>query len=269
MWMGWHRLDAQTPLGAAMVRESSALIERVVFDEKRDYMDLFTLDETFLMPELATHYGLPSVAAQGEWVPYTDAGRAGILSHAAFLQVVSKFGDTSPTQRGKLIRERLMCQPVAPPPPVVNTDEPPSGGTSTCKIDRYLAIQDAPGCGACHAQMDFIGFGLENYDETGRYRAAEDDDPSCTIDVDGEITGVGTFRGPGQLGALLAGNDALANCAVTQLYRFAYAHTEGADDAEAIAQLQAAFAASGHRFDTLILDLVGQESFLYRKVEGP
>jgi len=269
MWMGWYKLGEQTTLSSAMRQESEALIKRVLFDEKRDYMDLFTFDETFLTPELATHYGMTAPAeVDGGWVSYGEGGRGGILSHAAFLQVVSKFGDTSPTQRGKLIRERLMCEIIYPPPPTVNVDEPPAGGTSNCKIDRYLAIQESTGCGACHEIMDFVGFGLEGYDELGRFRTAEDEDAECLIDGQGEILGTGEFSGPKELGQMLADNGALEDCAVTQLYRFAYAHRETASDAEALAELKAKFTASGRKFDQLVLDVVSQESFLYRKVEG-
>ena len=88
-----------------------------------------------------------------------------------------------------------------------------------------------------------------------------------TIDGQGEILGVGEFSGPKALGQLLADNGALEDCAVTQLYRFAYAHREGPDDTDALAELKAQFKASGRKFDALILDLVSQESFLYRRVE--
>ena len=58
MWMGYLRFGTDTTLAQAMVSETEALIDRVVFDEERNYFDLFTFDETLVTPELANHYGL-------------------------------------------------------------------------------------------------------------------------------------------------------------------------------------------------------------------
>jgi hypothetical protein len=178
MWLGYQKLPHAADLTASMRTETQKLVERIVFDEHRPWTDLFTTQETYIDARLADIYGMPVPDGGAGWVTYAGPGnRAGLLSTGAFLSVAGKFGDTSPTQRGRLIRERLMCQPVPPPPPNVNVDEPPkSTTTSTCKIDRYAQHRADGSCFGCHNQMDPVGFGLENFDQQGRWRDHDVDD---------------------------------------------------------------------------------------------
>ncbi len=269
LWLGYHRFEPTDPLSEAMESETERLIDRVIFEEQRDYFDLFTTNETFVNDALAAHYGLePPGNAQGTWITYPEGvERGGILSHATFLGVAAKFGDTRPTQRGRVIRERLMCQPILPPPANLEVDvdaPPPEVNGSSCKLDRYKAISDQAGCVGCHSQMDPIGIGLENYDQFGQYRATDAGKPECAIQGDGELVGVGSFRGPRELGVKLVESGRLETCLVDRLYQFATAAKPGDADRATIETLRDSFKASGHRFDQLILDLVSSEAFVYR-----
>lgn len=269
LWLGYHRFEPTDGLTQAMANESERLIDRVVFDEKRDYFDLFTTNETFLNDTLAAHYGLEAPgSAEGTWITYPQGvERGGILSHATFLGVAAKFGDTSPTQRGRVIRERLMCQPILPPPANLEVDvdaPPPEANGSSCKHDRYQAISDQAGCVGCHSQMDPIGLGLENFDQFGQFRATDVGKPECQIAGDGELVGVGAFRGPRELGVKLVESGRLESCLVDRLYQFATAAKPGDADRETIRALRDSFVASGHRLDQLILDLATSEAFVYR-----
>src|SRR5690606_3992061 len=88
--------------------------------KKGDYRDLFTTRTTFISPGIAQLYGL---ATPPGWHAYefpADAQRAGILTQISFLAVHSHPGRSSPTLRGKALREILLCQPVPPPPPNVD-----------------------------------------------------------------------------------------------------------------------------------------------------
>jgi len=215
---------------------------------------------------------MPAPAGGEGWMPYSGPGnRAGMLSTGAFLSVAGKFGDTSPTQRGKLIRERLMCQVVPPPPPTVDVDQPPqSTGTSTCKVDRYAQHRSDGACFNCHNQMDPVGFGLENFDQTGAWRATDIDDASCAISGEGQLYGLATdpvpFQGPAELGSILIESGVLESCLVTQLYRFAMGHREERRDAVMIDSLATSFTQS-RRLDALMLELASAESFGYRQEE--
>lgn len=269
MWLGYHRFGTGNPIADAMVQETERLIERVVFEEERDFFDLFTINESYMSPELAEYYGF-TAPASADWISYADSGRGGILSHGTFLSVASKFGDTSPTQRGRLIRERLMCTPIDPPPPDlnVNVDEPPEAANgSTCKQDRYMAVVETPGCGFCHSQTDLIGLGLEKFDQAGLTRTTDVDDPTCTIEGNGELVGVGTFSGPKQLGELLVQTDQFQACLVRQVYQFAFGTELDPADREVMENVNTVrdqFNENGHNFKTLLLDIVSSEMFQYR-----
>src|SRR5205823_11207851 len=122
------------------------------------------------IPAMSSVYGVTLSTDPAVWTAL-PASRRGLFTRAAFLSNGAKAGDTSPTGRGKFVRERLLCQTIAPPPPGVPTDAPPSTG-GTCKVDRYAAHRANPSCAGCHSQMDPVGFGLENFDRFGRWRSA-------------------------------------------------------------------------------------------------
>jgi hypothetical protein len=267
MWLGYFALPHAADLTTAMRIETRLLIEQVMFDEKTSWYDLFTAGGSYLNDLLATNYGLPLPgSADHVWVDYGDSGRQGLLSQGSFLSVAGKFGDTSPTQRGKLIRTRLMCQIIPPPPPNVNVDEPPSSPDSNCKIDRYATHRNNMACSGCHALMDPVGFGLENYDQRGSFRTFDTNEPTCLIDGAGDVDGM-TFNGPAELADMLIASNTLDACAVTQVYRMAMGHREKNEDMPLIEDLRQQFSANDHRFDQLVLALVAQESFLFRRDE--
>lgn len=266
MWLGYRTLPHPAQLSRAFQRETEALIDRVVFDEKRDYLDLFRLDETWLDDSLADHYGLPRPAAGEGWVRYPDGSqRGGVLSHGSVLAAFSKFTDTSPTQRGILVRTRLLCLPLAAPPPTVMADAPPGEGTNACKKDRYVAHMGSGSCRSCHEQMDLIGFGLEGFDIAGRKREHDDAKPECRIDGVGTLPGGGDFVGPKALAEKLIAGGALEACVVRQWLTFALGRPVGPDEQGLVDAMVASFRGDGRAFDALMLDYVATEAFAKKK----
>jgi hypothetical protein len=269
MWLGYEMLPHGASLALGMRAESDALVERVIFEQKRPWQDLLRAEDTYIDDNLATHYGLtPPGSATPAWVSYGQSGRRGLLSHGSFLSNGAKFNDTSPTLRGLAIRTRLFCQVIPDPPASVATDDPiPKTADAVCKQDRY-EIHRQGGCADCHNQMDPVGFGLESYDQLGRFRTVEPDEPTCTIDGTGELVGVGTFKGPAELADLLIASGELNQCVVTQLYRFASGRFElDSIDRSFVAMLTDKIGSSDFRFDQLLLELVGSEPFGYRRDE--
>jgi hypothetical protein len=272
LWMGYETLPHDYELVAAMQAETRALMQRIVIDERRPWQDLLRLEETFVDPMLAEHYGLEAPAGAGfEWVPYGDSGRKGLLSHGSFLSLGAKFGDTSPTQRGLLVQTRLFCQDIPPPPPDpdINVDEPPGDPESQCKIDRYAAHRAAgTSCKGCHDLVDPIGLGLENYDAQGRWRTHDDGKPECVIDGQGELATIGTFSGPAELADLMISSGMLNQCVATQLYRFAVGrYAIGEADTPVLQMLAEEMGAEDFRFDELLLHLVESDMFRFRRQE--
>ncbi len=234
LWLGYHQL-AEEGLSGAMLGETQALIERNIFDERQPWSELLTATETYVTAELAEHYGIPEPDGGEGWVSYEESGRGGLLSHGSFLSVGVKFGDTSPTQRGLLVRTRLFCQEIPLPADdlMVDVDEPPGADPDACKTERYYMMNE-PACSSCHQLMDPIGFGLEQYDASGALRTEEPDKPECEITGDGDFVGVGAFNGPKELGDMAVESGLVEACASRMLYRYATGHFELDEHDEAL-----------------------------------
>ncbi len=272
MWMSYERMPIAAELAADMQQETRALLKRVIFERELPWVEVLRSEETYLTPTLAEHYGLPAPSGGSGWVTYGDSGRQGLLSQGSFLSAVAKFDDTSPTQRGLLIRTRLFCQDIPTPPPDlnVNTDEPPEGpDPDACKQERYNMWQ-MDGCSSCHLQLEPVGFGLENYDSQGRYREHEPDRPDCAIDGSGELEGVGAFSGPAQLAELMVEDGQVDQCVSTQLLRFALGRYELGREDKALASRLVADASgeNGLEMRKLLVELVASEAFRHRREEA-
>ena len=66
---------------------------------------------------------------------------------------------------------------------------------------RILDHRVNPACSACHNLMDPIGFALENFDWTGRWRDKEFD--GSAIDTTGALPSGEKFNGPAELRQVL------------------------------------------------------------------
>ncbi|MBL4688726.1 MAG: DUF1592 domain-containing protein [Nannocystaceae bacterium] len=272
LWLGYERLPGDYELVAAMESENRALMQRVIFDEQRPWQDVLRLEETYASDLLASHYGIPLPGSETpQWTSYGDTGRKGLLSGGSFLSIGQKFGDTSPTQRGLLIRTRLFCMNVPPPSPDLNVDvdEPPGDPENECKWERYAAHrEEGSACAACHALFDPIGFGLEAYGPLGELRTHEPGKPECEVYAQGNVAEAGDFSGPGELADRVLESGAVNRCVSTQLYRFAMGRYELDEaDLEAVKRLTENLGDGDFRFDTLVEELVASDAFLYRRTK--
>ncbi|HUQ01693.1 MAG TPA: DUF1588 domain-containing protein [Kofleriaceae bacterium] len=193
---------------ASMGRETSAFIDSVVFEQQGGVADLLTSPTSVVDASLAQFYGWPATGTGATTRP--DGWGVGLLAQGSLLAINAGNTATSPTQRGALIRERLLCAEIPPPPPVVG-DLPPPTGTQTTR-QRYEQHTANPSCSGCHQLMDPIGFAFEHLDATGRYRATEN---GVNIDATGYIAGLEqqvTFDGPTELAGALAAESETAVC---------------------------------------------------------
>ena len=107
-------------LPKAMETEVRLLVDDLVFRSKGDIRDLFTEPRGYVNRALAELYGVEAPgASEIAFVPVdfpSESSRAGILTLGAFLTMNAHPTETSPTLRGKYIRERVLCQAVPAPP---------------------------------------------------------------------------------------------------------------------------------------------------------
>jgi hypothetical protein len=223
-----------------------------------DYRDLFTTRDTFISPALAAQYRLP---APPNWTPYEfpdGSPRAGILTQISFLSVHSHPGRSSPTLRGKALREILLCQPVPPPPPNVDFSavENPNSPVKTAR-ERINIHQKNPACAGCHKIMDPMGLALENFDGTGRYR---DTEKGAQIDTSGSLDGK-AFQDVVGLGKVLHDHPQLTSCLVKRAYSYGTGGPTRPDDKEKLDYFNARFAEQGYKLPDLLRTITLSSAF--------
>lgn len=265
-------------LRASMREETLAFAEHIAFDVDTDFRDLFDANYTLIDANLAKHYQVslagavdpsnPDAAQAGQAAGFfkimlpNDALRGGILGQAGFLSSFAHVKSTSPTLRGKFVREMLLCQSVPAPPPEVSTvlpEDEPNAPPTTLR-EKLLKHQEDPNCAACHSMMDDIGFGLENFDEVGRYRQFDNGLP---INADSFLDDKGSFAGPRQLGQVLRQQPEAIRCLVRNFYRFGVGHIEEEAEKTALYSVDVEFAQSGFRAKALLLAIVSSDAFRY------
>jgi len=236
--------------GSSAREETLLLVDQLLMVENADYRDLFTTDRTFVDRKMASLYGVaaPSLTSFGEVTLPAGGMRRGVLGHAGLLALYAHPTSTSPTLRGKFVREVLLCATVPSPPANVNTALPQATTAGPTLRDRLLAHESVPFCAACHRAMDPIGLGLENFDGLGQFRLL---DNGAHIDATGSLDGA-AFANPVQLGADVAAHPDLGPCLVRQMVRYAQAAPEiPGEDAE-IARLASDFADMGNSVPYLL-----------------
>ncbi len=260
---------------AKLVEDAKEQTLRTIVDHvvtrNGDYRDLFTTRRTFLTPQLAALYQVtvnPNPAndfANGvpaQWVAYEypeGDPRVGLFTQAGFAALHSHPGRSSPTLRGKAIRELFLCQKVPPPPPnvdfaVVQDTNNPVFRTARDRVQAHLG---SPVCAGCHKITDPIGLALENFDSDGAFRTTEN---RVKIDTSGELNGV-QFADAAGLARAIHDSPALTSCVVSRLYSFAIGKTADAGDTALIRRFQSDFAAQGHRLPDLMRLIALDEAF--------
>ena len=159
-----------------------------------------------------------------------------------FLAMNAHAATTSPTLRGKFVRQVLLCEAIPPPPANVNTTLPDTGTALTTrqKVEQHSTN---PTCAACHKLMDPVGLALENFDAIGRYRDTEN---GHAIDASGELDGV-EYTGPAGLAQAIAGHPNLPSCFVRTLYRQGSGTLEAPEQDPLIAALTGQFSSGGYQ----------------------
>src|SRR5262249_6593 len=153
------------------------------------------------------------------WVPYEfppGDPHVGILTHASFLSLHSHPGRTSPTLRGRAIREILMCQKVPDPPgnvdfTLVNQTDNQVHKTARARLAAHATEAM---CAGCHKITDPVGLGLENFDSGSDYRSAEN---GAAIDASGTLDGM-RFTNAGELGKALHDSKQVPACLVRNFF---------------------------------------------------
>jgi hypothetical protein len=251
-------------LRQAMEQETRLFFQSIM-QEDRSILEFLDADFSFVNERLARHYGIPDV--QGEEfrkVALPAAQRGGLLGHASILAVTSNPTRTSPVKRGKWILENLLNAPPPPPPPGVPELDAGNQRVLTGSLrQRMEQHRENRTCAVCHAQMDALGFGLENYDPIGAWRAK---DAEFDIDASGTLPGGQAFSGPEQLRGILRGRHAeFRRCLAEKLLTYALGRGLEYYDKCTVDRIVGNVEANHDRFSALVFEIVISEPFQKRR----
>jgi len=279
-WLDVDRLasvpkDAGTfPSFTAAVRSSlrgefDRYVDAVLAHPGATLPELLTSGFTFVDATLATFYGLSPTGvpdAQGfRRIDLLPRQRIGVLTLGAVQATHARPNASSPVHRGRLVRERLLCQPLPPPPPGVDA-QPPDPDPRRSVREQYAMHSSVRPCVDCHRLIDPIGFAFEFFDGVGRHRTM---DAGQTIDGRGEIVGSRSsdrmVRDVRELVTHLAASPEVHDCFARQLFQYAYASRPTEQTACALGEVQARFRASRLSLDELLRALVRSVHFVRRE----
>lgn len=226
--------------------------------QEADYRDLFTTRKTYMSMSLAALYGIPT---QSGWAPYEfneEDHRAGLLTHVSFLAANSHAVRSSPTLRGKAMRELLLCQHVPDPPPNVDFSTLEDAGDVSTARERLKVHNTNPSCAGCHLITDPMGLALENFDGAGGYRDTEN---GAILDISGELDGV-YFDDIQGLGVAMRNHPKLSACLVNRLYAYGTGGPVSLRyDRDILKQFEERFVSNEHRVPALLRDLSMSSAF--------
>ena len=263
------KFPQMTPaLRTAMYDEARLFFSSIVRDNS-SVVSFVQSDYTFLNGALAAIYGMEQSVTGPEMrrVKLTDANRGGILGMPGILAMTSFPNRTSPVKRGVWVLEQVLGQHVPPAPPNVPTLEKQDKkkiANLTLRQRTELHRTNVV-CANCHKILDPIGFGLENFDAIGRWRAQ--DDTGGAIDAGGELPGGKRFTTPKELKGIIASRkDDLARNLTEKLLAYALCRElEGYDEIE-VDHLIADLKPEGYRMQSLIAAVVSSYPFTHRRI---
>ena len=254
----------------AFERETKLFFESIV-QKNRSVLDLLDADYTFLNERLAKHYGIKGVYGE-RFRRVSLAGnsvRRGLLGQGSILTSTSRPNRTSPVIRGKWILENILGAPPPPPPPPPNVPElmEDRDPRKVLPMREQLAAHRAnPACAGCHAQMDQLGFALENFNAIGEWR--EIYSSGLPIDASAEFPDGTKFDGPTELRKVLLNyRDDFLTTVTDRLLTYALGRGLEATDAPAVRQIKREAARANYRFAALIQGIAESIPFQMRMAQ--
>jgi len=167
--------------------------------------------------------------------------------------------------RGKWLLENFLGTPPPPPPPNVPAlEENGEGVKPTTVRERLEQHRKNAVCASCHRTMDPLGFALESFDATGRWREV-DAESQEVIDPSGAFADGTPFDGAvGFRNVLLERRVQFVDTVVEKLLTYALGRGVEYYDRPAIRQILRESAPNDYRWSSIILAIVKSQPFQMR-----
>jgi hypothetical protein len=272
-WLNLRLMDRTKPDAAKFravddelleaMRQETRLFMGAIFRENRSVLDFIDGRFTFLNGPLARYYGIPGVDGEAfQRVELDGEQRSGIITHASILGTSSYATRTSPVLRGKWVLDTLLGAAPPPPPDGIPPLVEENLGKTASMRQRLEQHRVNPSCAACHNAMDPIGFGLENYDAAGAWRAK---DGAFEIDNSGTLPDGRSFAGAKALKQTLKSDSSLfARNFTEKLLTYALGRGLERADRSVVEEISREAASDNYRFETLVNQIVNSRPFRMR-----
>ena len=255
-----------------MMMEPLLLFETILV-ENRSLLQLIDSDFSYRSDLLDAWYlggelpnGKPATAVPFQRVPILDRREGGVISTAAVMTMTSNPIRTQPITRGAWIASVIFNDPPEPPP----ADVPPLE-ESAAKADfetmtlreQFAVHREREDCAGCHKRIDPLGFALENYGPTGKWRDHYENgrevDSAGVLFRKYPFTNIVDFKD-----AILAEKDRFTRAFATHLLSFSLGRETGVADSVSLSKIVEATKTDDYSLQTLIKQVVLSDSFHHK-----
>ncbi len=273
-WLELERLTTRLPdpqlyptwsddIKQDMIQETRLFVMDIMMNN-RSILDFIDGPYTYLNERLAGHYGISGVRGpEFRKVSLAGTPRGGVLTHGSVLTATSNPTRTSPVKRGKWVLDAILGSPPPPPPPGADVIPPSVNANVTLTIREKIEMhREDPACANCHAKMDPLGFGLENFDGVGVWR---DQENGQKVDTTGSLPGGVDFEGPVELKKILKGRgEEFSRTFTSRLLTYGLGRGLRNPDRRFVEEVSNAGMASGYSFSAYVQGVVLSDAFRRR-----
>jgi hypothetical protein len=254
-------------LAGALGDETARFFEEITFEQGKGLRSLLTAPFAYANKVTAPIYGAQKKDGSKfgdklERVELDPAQRPGFLTQVAFLATRAYSFRSDPIHRGVFVQRRVLCTNVPSPTVTVGQLPPPSAGKTTREIvDEHTSGET---CRGCHAIINPVGFGFENYGGIGEWRTMDNGKP---VDPSGALPGTekaSTFKTPAEMMSALADSPEARACWARQWFQYAYGREAGPGDECALEVIATKLGDDGYDTRELLVDLALTRAFVSR-----
>ena len=229
-------------------------VDDVVWSERSDYRELLLADFLFVNRRMADYYGIPATEGDGfAKVAFPPDQRAGVFTHPYLLASLSYHKSSSPIHRGVFVTRNVLGRFLKPPPMAIEFMDDRFDPAMTMR-EKVTELTSKKSCMACHEMINPLGFSLENYDATGRWRVTDGGKPVNPMadytTTDGEVI---RLAGARDLAKHAASSAEASEGFVRQMFQHAVKQAPDAYGAGTLTRLQGEFAVGNYHVSNLLL----------------
>jgi hypothetical protein len=188
-------------------------------------------------------------------VASSDPRYGGVITNAATLTMTSSPKRTLPIARGAWVIEVIFNDPPPPPPKdVPPLDEEASSKKLTIR-EKFAQHRENPNCAGCHSRLDPLGFALENFDITGRWRDKYENnrnvDSSGTLMKKYDFKDIVDFKK-----SLVKENRRFAKAFTAHMLRFALCRELSPADSLTVDEIVSKTKKDGHTIKSIVREVI-------------